>query len=110
MVTTTEAQGRTATVEFPAIYDGKTYPVEGPGRIGALALVKINNFQSIAMLKHAGNIIASAERTISEDGRVLTISYKQSDEDRPVEVACHNMHHVTASLGDERVGVYDAAL
>jgi hypothetical protein len=84
-VTTTDAQGRTTTVEFPAIYDGKTYPVKGPGPIDALALVKINNFQSKATLKHAGNVIASAERTISEDGRVLTISYRQPDEDRPVD-------------------------
>jgi hypothetical protein len=84
-VTTTDAQGRTTTVELPSIYDGKTYPVKGPGPIDALALVKINNFQSRATLKHAGNVIASAERTISEDGRVLTISYKQPDENRPVD-------------------------
>ena len=84
-VTTTDAQGRTTTVEFPAIYDGKTYPVKGPGPIDALELVKINNFQSTATLKHAGKVIASAERTISENGRVLTISYKQPDEERPVD-------------------------
>jgi hypothetical protein len=84
-VKTTDAQGKTTTVEFPAIYDGKTYPVKGPGPIDALALVRINNFQSRATLKHAGNVIASAERTISEDGRVLTIGYKQPDEERPVD-------------------------
>ena len=84
-VTTTDARGKTTTVEFPAIYDGKTYPVKGPGPIDALALVRINNFQSRATLKHAGNVIASAERTISEDGRVLTIGYKQPDEERPVD-------------------------
>jgi hypothetical protein len=84
-VTTKDAQGRTTTVEFPAIYDGKTYPVKGPGPIDALALVSINNFQSRATLKHAGTVIASAERTISGDGRVLTISYKQPDDDRPVD-------------------------
>jgi hypothetical protein len=82
---TTDAQGRTTTVEFPAMYDGKTYPVKGEGLIDALALVMINNFQSRATLKHVGNVIASAERTISEDGRVLTISYKQPDEDRPID-------------------------
>ena len=84
-VTTTDAQGQITTVEFPAIYDGKTYPVKGPGPIDALALVKINNFQSRATLKHAGNVIATAERVLSEDGRVLTISYKQPDEERPVD-------------------------
>jgi hypothetical protein len=72
-------------VEFPSIYDGKTYPVKGPGPIDALALVRINNFQSKATLKHADNIIASAERTISEDGTVLTISFKQPDNDHPVD-------------------------
>src|SRR5580692_7833413 len=61
-VKTTDAQGRTTTVEFPAIYDGKTYPVKGPGPIDALTLIKINNFQSRATLMHAGNVIASAER------------------------------------------------
>jgi hypothetical protein len=84
-VVTTDAQGKATTVEFPAIYDGKTYPVNGGGLIDALALVMINNFQSRATLKHAGNVIASAERTISEDGRVLTISYNQPDEDRPID-------------------------
>ncbi|HEX4134518.1 MAG TPA: hypothetical protein VHY84_07920 [Bryobacteraceae bacterium] len=34
---------------------------------------------------HAGKVIASAGRTISEDGRVLTISYKQPDEDQSVD-------------------------
>ena len=84
-VVTTDAQGRTTTIEFPAIYDGKTYPVKGEGPIDALTLVMINNFQSRATLKHAGTVIASAERTISGDGRVLTISYKQPDDDRPVD-------------------------
>ena len=84
-VRTTDAQGTTTTVEFPAIYDGKTYPVKGPGPVDALALVRINNFQSRATLKHAGNVIASAARTISEDGRVLTIGYKQPGEERPVD-------------------------
>jgi hypothetical protein len=59
-------RGGTTTVEFPAIYDGKTYPVKGLGPIDALALVKINDFQSRAALKHSGNVIASVERTISE--------------------------------------------
>jgi hypothetical protein len=43
-VLTTDAQGRTTTVEFPAMYDGKTYPVKGEGLIDALALVTINIF------------------------------------------------------------------
>jgi hypothetical protein len=84
-VKTTDAHGRTTTVEFPAIYDGKTYPVKGPGPIDALALVEINNFQSRATLKHAGNVIASADRTLSQDGTVLTISYKQPDAEHPVD-------------------------
>lgn len=84
-VTTTDSQGRKTTVEFPAIYDGKTYPVKGPGRIDALALVTINNFQARATLKHAGNVIATADRTISEDGRVLTIGYKEPDYEHPVD-------------------------
>jgi hypothetical protein len=84
-VTTTNADGKKTTVEFPAIYDGKTYPVKGPGPIDALTLVRINNFQSRATLKHAGKTIATAERTLSQDGAVLTISYQESDGEHPVD-------------------------
>jgi hypothetical protein len=56
-----------------------------PQRLDAPALLKVNNFQARATLMHAGKVIASAGRTISEDGRVLTISYKQPDEDQSVD-------------------------
>ena len=84
-VATTTSDHKVTQVEFPAIYDGKVYPVKGPGPIDALQLEKVNNFQSRATLKHAGKVIATAERTISEDGKVLTIAYKETEGDSPAD-------------------------
>jgi hypothetical protein len=84
-VRTTDARGASTTVEFPAIYDGKTYPVTGPGPADALALEKINNFQARATLKHAGMVVATAERTLSDNGTILTIHYQEPGGERPID-------------------------
>ena len=64
---------------------GKTHPVTGPGPVDALALEKINNFQARATLRHAGRVVATTERTLSDSGTILTIRYLQPDGDRPID-------------------------
>jgi|SRR5581483_10471707 len=75
-VTTTWADRITTQVEYPANYDGKDYPVGGSRDVDAVALTRLDDFTSEAVLKHAGKEIGVARRVVSKDGRTMTISYK----------------------------------
>ncbi len=75
-VKTTWADRLTTTVEYPANYDGKDYPVSGSRDVDAVALTREDDFTSAATLKHAGKEIGVARRVVSRDGKTMTISYK----------------------------------
>ena len=75
-VTTTWADRKTTTVEYPANYDGKDYPVSGSRDIDAVALTRMDEFTSAATLKHAGKEIGVARRVVSPDRKTMTITYK----------------------------------
>ena len=75
-VKTTWADQKTTTVEYPANYDGKDYPVSGSRDIDAVALTRMDDFTSAATLKHAGKEIGVARRVVSPDRKTMTISYK----------------------------------
>ena len=75
-VKTTWADQKTTTVEYPANYDGKDYPVEGSRDVDAVALTRMDDFTSAATLKHAGKEIGVARRVVSPDRKTMTISYK----------------------------------
>lgn len=75
-VRTTWADRLTTTVEYPANYDGKDYPVEGSRDVDAVVLTRMDDFTSAATLKHAGKDIGVARRVVSRDGKTMTISYK----------------------------------
>ena len=75
-VTTTWADRTSTTVEYPANYDGKDYPVEGSRDVDAVVLTRMDDFTSAAILKHAGKEIGVARRVVSRNGKTMTISYK----------------------------------
>jgi hypothetical protein len=75
-VKTTWADQKTTTVEYPANYDGKDYPVSGSRDIDAVALTRMDDFTSAATLKHAGKEIGVARRVVSPDRKTMTITYK----------------------------------
>jgi hypothetical protein len=75
-VKTTWADRLTTTVEYPANYDGKDYPVSGSRDVDAVVLTRMDDFTSAATLKHAGKEIGVARRVVSPDGKIMTISYK----------------------------------
>jgi hypothetical protein len=75
-VTTTWADRITTTVEYPANYDGKDYPVDGSRDVDAVALSRMDDYTSEAVLKHAGKEVGTARRVVSKDGKSMTISYK----------------------------------
>lgn len=75
-IVTTFADGTTTTIEHPANFDGKDYPVTGSRRAVAISLKKIDDRTSESILKHAGKVIGHARREVSEDGKTMTVSYK----------------------------------
>lgn len=75
-VKTTWADRKSTTVEYPANYDGKDYPVSGSRDVDAVVLTRMDDFTSAATLKHAGKEIGVARRVVSRDGKTMTISYK----------------------------------
>jgi len=75
-VKTTWADRKTTSVEYPANYDGKDYPVSGSRDIDAVALTRMDDFTSAATLKHAGKEIGVARRVVSPDRKTMTITYK----------------------------------
>ena len=79
-IRTIEGDGHSVTVEYPANYDGKYYPVRGSGGpADAIALTTINDHEAALTLMHGNNIVATALRVVSKNGRTMTISYKGSD-------------------------------
>jgi hypothetical protein len=78
-VKTLAADGHSTTVLISANYDGKDYPVTGSSDYDAIALKRIDDQIAEATLMHAGKIVATSRREISEDGRTMTITYKTSD-------------------------------
>jgi hypothetical protein len=75
-VKTVWADGMSTTVEYPANYDGKDYPVTGSRDVDAVALTREDDFTSAATLKHAGKEIGVARRVVSPDRKSMRITYK----------------------------------
>lgn len=77
--------GRSSTIEFPDRYDGKDYPMKGSDVADALALVRVNDYLAQATMKHAGKVVATAQRRITDEGKTLIISFRQPDSEHPVD-------------------------
>jgi len=75
-VRTTWADQLSSTVEYPANYDGKDYPVSGSRDVDTVVLTRMDDFSSEAVLKHAGKEIGTARRVVSPNGKTMTITYK----------------------------------
>jgi hypothetical protein len=84
-IRTVDVNGRSSTIEFAERYDGKDYPTKGSEIADALALVRINDYMAEATMKHAGKVVATAKRLITDEGKTLIISYKESDSEHPVD-------------------------
>jgi len=84
-IQTVDASGHPSIIEFPDKYDGKDYPMSGSDIADALALVRINDHLAEATMKHAGMVVATARRLITDVGKTLVISFSQPDPERPVD-------------------------
>ncbi len=76
-IRTVDGKGRQATSAYLTTPDGVQHPVSGSGGpADAVALKRISDLTSESTLMHAGKEIAKTTRTMSEDGKSMTITYK----------------------------------
>ena len=74
-----------APIEFSEKYDGREYPVKGSAIGDALVLKRINDYLSEATMKHAGMVVATTRRIITDNGKTLMLIYKEDDREHPVD-------------------------
>src|SRR5262245_14221865 len=78
-IKTVHADGQSTSVQHPLNYDGKEQPVTGSSSADSIALEKIDDYTSEAILKHATRVIGSNRRVVSRDGKTMTITYQGTD-------------------------------
>ena len=71
--------GREEVIEYRADFD-REYPVMGTAAYDTIRLKRVNARTAEAVLSHAGRVFGTARRTISEDGRTLTITFRQENQ------------------------------
>jgi hypothetical protein len=70
--------GRQEVIEYRADFDHE-FPVMGTEAYDTIRLKRIDERIAEAVLSHAGRVYGTARRVISEDGRTLTITFRQED-------------------------------
>src|ERR1700688_3872472 len=84
-IETIDATGRRQPpIEFPERYDGKDYPITGSTIGDALALKRINDYVAEATMKHAGKVVATTRRIITDNGKTLVLVYQETNAEHPV--------------------------
>jgi hypothetical protein len=73
-IRTTYPNGRSTTVGYVANYDSLEYAVTGSPDADTIALKKVAPRTAAVVLSHAGKVMATVRRVISEDGQTMTIS------------------------------------
>jgi hypothetical protein len=76
---------RRPPIVFSEKYDGKDYPITGSTIGEALALIRINDYVAEATMKHAGKVIATTRRLITDNGKTLILIYQEPDPEHPVD-------------------------
>ena len=81
-----DANGKHITpIEFSEKYDGKDRPLKGSAIGDALALVRINDYLAEATMKHAGMVVATTRRIVTDNGKTLMLIYKEVSPEHPVD-------------------------
>jgi len=70
--------GRQEVIEYRADF-GQEFPVSGTDAYDAVKFRRIDSRTSDAVLSHAGRVFGTARRVISDDGRTMTITFRQED-------------------------------
>jgi hypothetical protein len=71
--TSVGADGKETTGASAFSYDGKDYPISGSADFDTLALKVVNDHEVQSTQKKAGKAVGSTTRTVSADGKTLTL-------------------------------------
>ena len=71
-----DSTGKPTTAEWIVNYDGKDRPQTGNPDADTLSLKRIDPFTTEFTQKKAGKVVITGTRTISRDGKVMTITTK----------------------------------
>jgi hypothetical protein len=85
-VITVDGRGMETTTEFVYRYDGVDYPFSGRPDADSIALQRTGPLTATSTFSHAGRVIGSALRTISPDGKELTIRVEFESKISSIEV------------------------
>jgi hypothetical protein len=72
------ADGRRERIEYRADLDHQV-PVSGTRSFDAIRLRRIDRHTTEGVLSHAGRVFGYSRRTISADGRTMTISFRREE-------------------------------
>jgi len=75
-VTGTNADGSAVSQKSSFKYDGKDYAISGSADFDTLSLKKIDDYTVESVQKKAGKTVGRTTRTVSKDGKVLTLTSK----------------------------------
>jgi hypothetical protein len=79
-IRTVDGKGRQATSIYLTTPDGQQHAVSGSGGpADTVALKRIDEFTAESTLMHAGKEIAKTTRVVSENGKIMTITYNGFD-------------------------------
>jgi hypothetical protein len=70
--------GREEVIVYRADFDHE-FPVMGAEGYDTVRLKRIDARTAEAVLSHAGRVFGTARRVVSEDGRTMTITFRQED-------------------------------
>ena len=73
-VTGTAADGTAISQSATLTYDGKDVPFTGASEYDTLSLKKVNGTTVKSQLKKAGKVVGNTTRTVSGQGKILTLS------------------------------------
>lgn len=73
-----DAQGKPMLAEFTASRDGKEYPYRSP-QAGMIALTLVDATKVNLTLKKEGKLVGTGTRTVSKDGKTMSLSGKVND-------------------------------
>jgi hypothetical protein len=71
-----DGTGKPTAASWTVNYDGKDHPETGNPNADTLSLKRINPFSAEFTQKRAGKVVITGKRTISPDGKVMTITSK----------------------------------
>ena len=71
-----DGTGKPTAASWTVNYDGKDHPETGNPNADTLSLKRVNAFSAEFTQKRAGKVVITGTRTISPDGKVMTITSK----------------------------------